>query len=238
MLCLYLGFPPSCFFFRCRKNWPPLGPAALPVHSTRPLGRISVSGSPLASLPSNSAGTFPSPYKHSQGLLILRKPHLSSFFLSRVLLVLFIPLIPKLGNCSTACHQVCHMKVFCVSETLSSLSFVMGFPSRSILCPFFSSNLLPWFQCFIPCPHPFSFSASIFSYLLTISTQVSVSAWLKPNLSGTQSKPNTIYWKSFFFFFKPRAPKTIPASSFLLNGTIIFPGSFFLLYLIQQCVYL
>lgn len=185
MLCLYLGFPPSCFFFaagRIGLLW-----AQLLCLCTPPVlwdGSLSVVRR-LHHCPLTLLVPFPPLINILRVCSSYENLTCRLFFLSRVLLFLFIPLIPKLGNCSTACHQVCHMKVFCVSETLSSLSFVMGFPSRSILCPFFSSDLLPWFQCFIPCPHPFSFSASIFSYLLTISTQVSVSAWLKPNLSGT-----------------------------------------------------
>lgn len=171
--------------FRCRKNWPSSGPAALLVYPTRPRGRSSVSESADCIIALCLRWCLSLPLSTFLGLHILWKTS-PVFFLSPVLLFLFILLIPKLSNCSTACHWVCHIKIFCVSETVPSVSLIMRFPSGPVLHPLFS-NLLPWFLCFIPCPSsllvsPLAFSAA---YWPTSPRCPIVSTWLKANLSDT-----------------------------------------------------
>ena len=141
------------------------------------------------------------------GLLILQK--LQLFFLSPALLFLFIPLfldpiLPKLGNFSTACQQVYLIKVFCVSETLCLLCLLAWdfSPGRSSL-------LFSWIfsHGFGPFTMPTlfsSFSSSISSCLLTTSIQVS-------NMAETTEAQYCLLGGKLFF--KPRASKITYASS-------------------------
>ena len=135
------------------------------------------------------------------------------------------PILPKLGNFSTACQQVYLVKVFCVSETLCFSVFWHGiFLQVSHLCCFLESS--PVVLVLFTMPTLFSsFSSSISSCLLTTSIQVS-------NMAETKFIWNIVDAQYCLFggklFFKPRAPKITPASSLFsfFYGTIIFPGLF------------